>query len=230
MPSIPCEQGIDAHARIDIGKHADLSGAIFSRLTCLFPVGFSTGKTRVPLFLCRCECGRLTKCRSPNLKGNISRSCGCLRLERVLASVVTHGRYKDPVYKRWTGMVQRCTNPSNSAFHKYGARRITVCERWLSFDAFIEDMGEPPPGMSLERNDNDGPYAPWNCRWATPKEQAFNTRKFYGALKLSRGDETKSVREWSEELGVKMGTLYWRLERGWSHERVLSTTKWGVQR
>lgn len=228
MAAVPCSQVEADHAPIALGpRHNDLSGRSFGRLTCLYPVALKKG---VVVYLCRCDCARLTLCRAPNLRAGTSKSCGCMQKERALAAVVKHGRHNDPVYGRWAAMVQRCTSPNNYNYYKYGARGITVCDRWMSFEAFIADMGEPPPGMTLERIDNDGPYCPENCRWATPKEQAFNTRKFYGATKLTRDGETKSLREWSEHLGIKLGTLYWRLERGWPEERVLTTTKWGVQR
>jgi hypothetical protein len=73
-------------------------------------------------------------------------------------------------------MVERCASPKSDGWKNYGARGITVCDRWLRFDNFLQDMGVPAEGCSLDRKDNDGPYAPWNCRWATAKEQRANQR------------------------------------------------------
>lgn len=125
-----------------------------------------------------------------------------------------------PGYGVWAQMIQRCRNPRHAAYHRYGGRGITVCERWLSFVAFLEDMGDPPPGLSLDRIDNEKGYCKENCRWATDVEQAGNRRN---VRLLTFDGRTLPARRWAAELGVEYLTLYARVfKHGWTVERALT--------
>ena len=169
----------------------------------------------------RCECGQERLVLRGNLIRGKSRSCGCLRGEVTGARAMTHGLRKHPLYGRWSKMKARCESSSSPAYKWYGARGIKVCDRWQSFEAFLEDVGEPShPALSLDRIDNDGDYEPGNVRWATPMEQMRNSRK---ARLLSLDGVTKSAAQWAEESGITYSALRLRLKRGWPLEEALST-------
>lgn len=133
----------------------------------------------------------------------------------------THGRSHTPIYRTWASMCNRCTNQNDPNYPRYGGRGITVCERWgSSFDNFLADMGERPEGMSIERKDNSGNYEPGNCRWATRKEQAQNTRR---NVQLTFGGRTQPMVAWAAEVGITPAALRLRLQKGWTLERALSS-------
>lgn len=110
------------------------------------------------------------------------------------------GIRKHPLYGAWAGMINRCHNPNNSAYHRYGGRGIYVCDRWRKdFRNFLADMGERPAGKTLDRMDGNGPYSPGNCRWATSHEQRANI--------TPKGDEMMRA---AMSKGVKRRWAEWR--------------------
>ena len=131
------------------------------------------------------------------------------------------GQSSHPLYYCWKGMLARCENPKNPRYADYGGRGITVCDRWHTFSNFIADMSPRPDAKTLDRIDNDAGYCPENCRWATRKEQQANTRRPIG---LTVNGETRSLEEWSQITGVKIGTIGARLSRGWTPEDAIEPT------
>jgi hypothetical protein len=113
---------------------------------------------------------------SHHLKRGLIKSCGCLQRETVGEIARTHGQSLTATYISWTGMKSRCFNKRQPNFQHYGAKGVTVCNRWLQYENFLADMGERPVGKTLDRIDPVGNYEPNNCRWATPMEQTHNRR------------------------------------------------------
>lgn len=170
---------------------------------------------------CECDCGSIVDVAQSSLRGGASRSCGCLKDEEMLARNLTHGYARTPIYQIWSGMITRCTNPNEENWRHYGGRGITVCDRWRKFENFLEDMGLPPEGLTLERMHNDGDYEPSNCRWATKREQGWNRRT---SRTITWRGATKCAMAWAEQFGVDYQFFYDAMLRNPSRRRNLASS------
>lgn len=178
------------------------------------------GKYKIAYWRCRCICGneRVVR-RTTLLRGDIQ-SCGCATARRAIEVHTKHGYVGTPEYYAWVAMRQRCQNPSNPMYRNYGARGISVCDRWNeSFIAFIDDMGpRPGKGYSLDRIQNDGPYSPDNCRWTTQIVQARNTRRNRW---VDTPDGRMIIEEATEKYHLPRGVVQMRNKAGLSGEALV---------
>lgn len=197
-------------------RRQDLTGKTYNRWTVLS--FHSTDENHNLKWLCRCECGTVRPVNGSNLTRGLTKSCGCYQDDQ------RHQMSDTPVYSVWVSMMQRCTNPKSQSYVNYGGRGIKVCERWLDFENFYEDMGEPD-GLTLERVDNDGDYEPGNCMWASRGEQARNNRR---NNLITWDGRTQCLTDWCEELSPLLGTspqtIRTRIQNyGWTVEKAFTT-------
>lgn len=185
-------------------------GERYGQLEVLIPGEKTRDKT---LFLC--DCGEEKLIRLDHVRSGKIMSCGHIKIKHNMNNTRTHNT--------WVAIRSRCSN-ENDVHHKwYIDKGIRVCDRWLeSFSNFLEDMGERPEGMTLDRVDNTQGYSPENCRWATPKEQANNRNN---TSFLTAFGETKSLSYWTEDSRCTPTTsagIRARLERGMNPEEALT--------
>lgn len=199
-------------------KTQDLTNKVFGRLVAQEWVG--KDNSRHALWLCRCNCGKECIVSATNLKTGNSQSCGCLKAEKTSRRRKTHGMSHTGLYNVWNSMISRCENRNQSAYPRYGGRGIRVCNQWHDFATFYADMGDPPPGYTLERIDNNGDYCPDNCVWASRTDQARNksTNRY-----ITFNGKIKTLMEWSEITGIHRGTIQTRLDDlKWTIEDALT--------
>ena len=188
----------------------DISGL---RVGFLTAIRYQGSDGRNSMWTVRCDCGTEKVMPASELlkqkKRGVVASCGCMRKDTIAARRTTHGMSKHPAFAVWRSMVDRCTLPTHQSWRNYGARGVTVCDAWRgSFSQFWADMGPTyVSGLSLDRIDNAQGYRPDNCRWATPQQQANNTRS-------NRIVNGLTAAQLAQQLGVKRSTMYYRLARG----------------
>ena len=204
----------------------DLTGQLFTRLTVLYRDPFPLHPKEGPAWICQCICGQQKSVTTRSLRSKRTRSCGCWEREHQAQGNLKHGNARksgaSPEYRSWQKMKDRCLTPTCPDYPRYGGRGITICIQWQdSFPTFLQDMGpRPSPQHSIERRNNNGPYSPENCRWATRTEQARNTRN---NVFLTYNGETHCLAEWSEIVSIRQNTLSDRYRYGWSDEKILTT-------
>jgi hypothetical protein len=200
----------------------DLTGKKFNKLVVIKPTGKSSDGHYE--WLCKCDCGNEKIICGNSLKRGNTKSCGCLRRK---GNNVKHGHTKNDAgrtrktYNVWSSIIQRCTNQNDQHWKNYGGRGIIICDRWKKFKNFLDDMGEVPIGLQIDRIDNDGNYCKENCRWTTPKENSRNKRSNY---MITFNKKTQCISAWAEETGINKRTIRERLVRGhWSINKALTT-------
>ena len=203
-----------------MGQMKDYTGLRFGRLVV---TGRSEkkGSNGDAYWECRCDCGNSKTVSMTALNRGYTKSCGCLKRE-----LLQNNRHKDRrLYQVWQDMKQRCFNPRNKFYHRYGGRGITVCSEWLEdYDVFYNWAMQNgyQRGLQIDRINGDGNYEPSNCRWATPK---VNTDNRDATKMLTYNGKTQSLTDWSRETGVPLTTIRQRLSRGLSEGEILGENK-----
>jgi hypothetical protein len=193
----------------------DRTGHRYERLTVTSRAPNANDRDTNARWVCLCDCGKSVIAYGHDLARAKVKSCGCLNAERI----EKHGMARTPVYAVWKQIFQRCENPKCPSYKNYGARGITVSNEWRDFERFFADMGQPPHKRSIERRDNAKGYTKDNCYWATSRQQ-LNNKRTNRVLEFKGAQMTAS--EWARRFRIPVGTLFSRLEYGWTVEDALT--------
>lgn len=173
-------------------------------------------------WICKCSCGQIVVVRGTRLKSGITKSCGCLKIEKHPTNI-KHNKYKTRLYRIWGSMKQRCYNPNFKKRKSYLDKGITICEEWkndfMTFYNWAIKNGYEN-NLSIDRIDNSKGYYPENCRWATITQQNNNRTN---SKKIEYNGKVYTVKELSKIFDINKATLNSRINRGWDIEKALTT-------
>ena len=199
----------------------DETGKRYGKLTVI-SYEMTNGKA---FWKCKCDCGNETLVAGDKLRSGRTKSCGCIQqAHRKEGFHKSHGMTDTRLYYEWCNMKSRCNNLKNIMYKNYGGRGIKVCDEWLDFETYMEwalSHGYTD-NLTIERVDVNGNYEPSNCKWITNKEQYLNRTDTHLVTAFGK---TQTIKEWSEETGIKYDTIHARLKYyGWSAEDAVSVS------
>lgn len=208
-----------------MGKRIDITGKRFNMWTVVECVG--KNKSGGYMWRCICDCGNERIVEGRSVRGGTSKCCGCTRGKDNMGNF-KHGGKKERLYVVWSSMKQRCLNPNDPYYFRYGGRGISICDDWKDYRKFREwaessgyDKNNRDRSCTLDRVNNDGNYCPENCRWVTQKEQD-NNRSSNHFITNSSG-VSKTLSQWSEVTGIRKDTLRRRIcVMNWDIDRALT--------
>lgn len=199
-------------------------GKTFGRLLVLKEIKNNAG---ISLLKCICNkgtCGNVVLINKTNVLNGNTKSCGCYKSDVSRDRLLKHGKLKTRVYRIWKAMKQRCYNEKHDSYKYYGGKGIKVCDEWCnSFEAFLNDMGEPPSdNHTLDRIDSFRDYCKENCRWATWAEQQINKRNIVFYFHEGRA---MNLTAWCRELNLDYEKCYKRIRSGWTFTEAVINNK-----
>ena len=205
-------------------KFVDLTGQRFGRLTVIKRVENNGKKV---MWLCRCDCGNETTVFSGYLRNGDTKSCGCLSKDKLRERRFKHGESrKTRLYNIWIHIKHRTSGKANEKRTKkwYTDKNIKMCEEWSDFRNFRDwaNANGYDDSLTIDRIDGNKGYSPENCRWVDWKTQ---TRNKSNNINITRNGETKCLKDWCTELGLKYRSICKRIKSGWDKEKALTTPK-----
>jgi hypothetical protein len=201
-----------------------------------------SGNLKRRMLLLKCDCGRNTTLNASSVTRKLTKSCGCYNKEvqrnnRNKNYFSKHGLSRDPLYKIWKLMLSRCLDETAKDYSDYGGRGIKICKEWLGnngivqlkeFDESLPREKQYKPGNELDRIDNDGPYATWNCHWVTSCDNSRN--RYDNRWVIWKGENRLLIDLYDEGMisgtvpdSLLYGTVLARIKRGWSVQEALTT-------